>query len=326
MVSGLGICLSDLVVTTSTATGNPLPTITGIDTPTTNGTTVVHRPLQWWEILLMALGCAFIFVLVLMCWRRRARKRRAAATADFAAAKRLDHSGNWRHRLARFGERLFGHRRQGRWMLPAHPDGAPGEDIRLAKLRAAEEARFDHDRDRKFRVAEDAKHERDMDRLLESYEYTRAGSSRAPSPLPSLRSYDGDRHSHKSSDRSAPPRKASPGAAARIAEESLYSQVTGQPRRAPEPRQPVRDSPRARPDVPSSRFSASTTYSSWLLPDPQVQSSTHLPPTPAQEYARSVSRNGQLPQQQPQQPYGEQRGAYWLQPSHTGGSRNPFLQ
>ena len=79
----------------------------------------------------MALGCAFIFVVILMCWRRRARKRRAAATANFAAAKRLNHTGSWRYRLARFGERLFGHRKGQRWMLPDDP-----EDIRLQKLRA----------------------------------------------------------------------------------------------------------------------------------------------------------------------------------------------
>ena len=84
--------------------------------------------------------------------------------------------------------------------------------------------------------------------------------------------------------------------------------------------------PRARPDVPSSRFSGSTTYSSWLLPDPPTHPAPHVPPTPAQEYARSVSALGhaeQVPQQQ------QQRGAYWLQPSHTGGSggsRNPFLR
>lgn len=275
----------------------------------------------------MALGCAFIFVAFLMCWRRRARKRRAAATANFAAAKRLGHSGDWRYRLARFGEKLFGHRRGQRWMLPAHSPSSGGGDVRLEKLRTAEEAR-DYDYDRKLRVAEDARHERDMDRLLDAYAYPRAGSSRAPSPLPSLRSYDGDRHSHKGSDRSHGSSGRRDGHA-RLAEESLYSQVTGQPRRAPEPRQPVRNAspppapppmpPRGRPDVPSSRFSgASTTYSSWLVPDPPVRHA----PTPAQEYARSVSQLDHVPEQQ-------QRGAYWLQPSHTGGSggsRNPFLK
>ena len=280
----------------------------------------------------MALGCAFIFVLVLMCWRRRARKQRAAATANFAAAKRLNHTGDWRYRLARFGERLFGHRRGQRWMLPTHhQDPATSGDVRMEKLRLDEAARVDRELererefDRKLRLAEDARHERDMDRLLDSYARSRAASSRAPSPLPSLHSYEDDRHSHKGSDRSSERRRP---AHTRLAEESLYSQVTGQPRRAPEPRQPVRDAPlapRARPDVPSSRFSGSTTYSSWLLPDPPTHPAPHVPPTPAQEYARSVSALGHA-EQAPQQ---QQRGAYWLQPSHTGGSggsRNPFLR
>lgn len=283
----------------------------------------------------MALGCAFIFVLVLMCWRRRARKRRAAATANFAAAKRLDHSRGWRLRLARFGERLFGHKKGQRWMLPANHD-----DIRLAKLRAAEEARLDpalekmrlaeserHERDMARLRASELRHEHDMDKLLDAYDYTRAGSSRAPSPMPSLRSYDSDRHSHKASSRGS---NKALTANDKLAQESLYSQVTGQPRRAPEPRQPVRGIP----DVPSSRFSQSTTYSSWLAPDPPSQS----PPTPAQEYARSVSQLAMLaqvdqpappqpqPQPQPWQQQQEQRGAYWLQSTHTGGTRNPFLR
>ncbi|KAI0738016.1 insulin-like growth factor binding protein [Daedaleopsis nitida] len=344
VVSGLGICLSDLVVIpTTTGTAAPLPTITGIDTPTSGtNTTVIRHSLEWWQILLMALGCAFIFVLVLMCWRRRARKRRAAATANFAAAKRLNNPSNWRLRLARFGERLFGHKQSGRWMLPDDP--ARG-DIRLEKLRAAEEARLDVDggfRVEKLRVAEDDRHTRDaaklrasevrsdkeLDKLLDAYEYSRAGSSRAPSPLPSLHSYDGDRQSHKGSSGSG--RKVNVNVNQRVAQESLYSQVTGVPRRAPEPRQPVRGIP----DVPSSRFSGSTTYSSWLRPD-QTPAPAHAnpgsAPTPAQEYARSVSQLAMLVDQAPlpQQQQQQQRGAYWLQPAHTGstgGSRNPFLR
>ena len=106
----------------------------------------------------------------------------------------------------------------------------------------------------------------------------------------------------------------------KLAQESLYSQVTGVPRRAPEPRQPVHDVPREMP----SRFSNSTTYSSWLLPDPPVQQQ-HLTPTPAQEYARTVSQQGHRDEGQD----APQRGAYWMQPTHTGssgGTRNPFLR
>ncbi|KAI1791555.1 insulin-like growth factor binding protein [Ganoderma leucocontextum] len=328
-ISGLGVCLSDLVVVpTASGTAAPLPSITGIDTPTSSSTTTVRRPLAWWEILLMALGCAFIFVVILMCWRRRARKRRAAATANFAAAKGINHRG-WRYRLARFGERFFGHKKSQRWMLPEDPN-----EIRLEKLRAAEETRLGGQLE-KMRLAEDERHRRDManlraselrhdkdmDNLLDSYEYTRAGSSRAPSPLPSLHSYDDDRGSHKASSRGSDRGRKLP--VNNLTQESLYSQVTGQPRRAPEPRLPVRAPP---VDVPHSRFSGSTTYSSWLLPDPPVDHSSPsaAPPTPAQEYARTVSQQGHRPGED-----APQRGAYWLQPTHTGssgGSRNPFLR
>lgn len=266
----------------------------------------------------MALGCAFIFVVFLMCWRRRMRKRRAAATATFAAVKKLNHSRGWRYRLVRFGEKLFGHRKGQRWMMPSQHG-----DIKMDQLHVAEEARFDRDLE-KVRVAEDTRHERDMARLRESslrhdremekligsYEYTRAGSSRAPSPLPSLRDYDGDRHSHKASSKSSDRGRITND----LAQESLYSQVTGQPRKAPEPRQPVRNPA----DLLPSRFSNTTTYSSWLTPDPPAVP-VHSAPTPAQEYARSVTHLVQ-----PESP--PQRGAYWLQPTNTGGSRNPFLR
>ena len=119
----------------------------------------------------MALGCAFIFVVILMLWRRHARKRRAKATAMFAAAKNLDKRGGWRWRLIRFGERLFGHKRS---RLAYPPEQ---EQMRLEKLRADEEAQY----------------ERDMDKFLDSYNHSRAGTSRAPSPLPSLHDYQRDK-------------------------------------------------------------------------------------------------------------------------------------
>lgn len=246
------------------------------------------------------------------------RKRRAAATANFAAAKNLNHSRSWRYRLVRFGEKLFGHRKGQRWMMP--PEHG---DIKMDKLRVAEEARFERDLE-KTRIAEDTRHERDMARLrdsslrhnremekfINSYEYTRAGSSRAPSPLPSLRDYDGDRHSHKASSKGSDRGHITND----LAEQSLYSQVTGQPRKAPEPRQPIRNPA----DLLPSRFSSPTTYSSWLTPDPPAMP-VHSAPTPAQEYARSVVQSAQ-----PTSP--PQRGAYWLQPTTTGESRNPFLR
>jgi len=106
----------------------------------------------------MALGCAFIFVAFLYCWRRRARKQRAKDTAAFASAKALNHKSNWRQRLMRFGEKLFGH-------SPSEPR-PDSEEIALWKLRAAEEAR----------------HNLELEKLIEGY-----GLSRESSPHESKR-------------------------------------------------------------------------------------------------------------------------------------------
>ncbi|CAL1703272.1 unnamed protein product [Somion occarium] len=290
IIPGLGLCLSDLVavpVSSGTSSAIPLPTVTGIDTPIAPAKPSSSRPLAWWEILLMALGCAFIFLIILMLWRRRARKRRAQATIAFAVAKNIAPKSNWRWRLIRFGERLFGHKPSQRFIPPEE-----SEHIRMAKLKAAEEAR----------------HERDMDKLLDAYDYSRysrASTSRAPSPLPSLHDYNHDRLATHPNRHSGTPLSAG----------SIYSQVTGMPRKTAEPRQPVRN---ARDLLPSrfSRSSYSNSTRSDPLPPPVDLLEPSRPPTPAQEYARLVSHN-QVPPQ----------GSYWLQPTNTGSSnasRNPF--
>ncbi|KAF7291999.1 Growth factor receptor domain-containing protein [Mycena indigotica] len=113
VVPGLGACLSEFVTTTSGSLA-PFPSVTGINTPTLgNGG---RRRLEWWEILLMTLGCAFIFIVVLwLCRRRRARKQATAQRRTFQLqAVRPDHQGGWRWKLLRFGEKLFGHRRSHR--------------------------------------------------------------------------------------------------------------------------------------------------------------------------------------------------------------------
>ncbi|KAH7928138.1 growth factor receptor domain-containing protein [Leucogyrophana mollusca] len=265
VVPGLGVCLSELVATqaSGTSAGSPLPSITGISTPIS---TTTRQPLQWWEILLMALGCAFIFVLFLICWRRRARKQRAKDTAKFATAKSLDRKTNW---LVRFGEKLFGH-------TPSQPR-PDSDEIALWKLRAAEEAR----------------HNREMEKLVGAYEYSRAGSSRAPSPLPSL--YD---HKHYAPEHDSH----------RLSGGSMYSAMTGIPRRGPEPRQPVKTNPL------TSRFSSTTLGSSvHKKPSTKARDLTPAKPTDAEAYAASV--RGESP---------EPRGSYWITPTSTGGSRNPF--
>lgn len=297
-ISGLGVCLSDLVTVpqaSGTSSASALPTITGLTDPTPAQSTMTSRPLQWWEILLMALGCAFIFVVILTLWRRRMRKKRAQQTAAFAAAKNIDKKGTWKFRLMRFGERLFGHAPT-RMMNPVEE-----EEMQLMKMRNVEQER----------------HLREMKKLG------------GPSSLPSYYDFkDQDDHDlRSSSSHSRPSSYYPPGSRAyqddnRMSpsrSESIYSQVTGMPRKTPDPRQPVKEMGTgltAAPPLPNmgSRFSWTTqdTKSSRrrspesLAPPPQA--------TEAQEYVRRVRT-----------PEGE-RGAYWLEPTNTGASasKNPF--
>ncbi|KIK66073.1 hypothetical protein GYMLUDRAFT_957072 [Collybiopsis luxurians FD-317 M1] len=292
VVTGLGVCLSDIVQVPTTSTGAaPLPSITGLTQPTIVTTT---RKLAWWEILLMALGCAFIFIAVLWCWRRRARKQRAKQTKAFAQAKKLDHSTNWRWRLVRFGEKLFGHRASRR----AYPDAMPpppmdndSEAVKLMRMRNAEEAR----------------HHQEMEKLMliSDYQYPPdKRSSYEPSVLPSL--YDvGRPRRHQAAD--SPNRLSGP---------SLYSQVTGVPRNGPEPRQPVKK------DLLTSRFSGTTSNSSNSgASKPRDLTGKH---TPAEQYAMSV-RSDLLVDTSVGN--GPSHTGPWIQPTHTGttvSSKNPF--
>ena len=104
VIQGLGICFSDLV-TLSTSTGAPLPTISGLTQPVP---VTEKTKLTWWQILLMAFGCAFIFLVFVLLWRRKARRKRAQMTAKFARAKGMDNKrwwgSAWRLRVAK----LFG--------------------------------------------------------------------------------------------------------------------------------------------------------------------------------------------------------------------------
>ncbi|KAJ7034556.1 TNFR/NGFR cysteine-rich region family protein [Mycena alexandri] len=249
VVSGLGVCLSELVDVPSLSTdpnAPPLPTVSGIDTPTAV-TSTPRRALAWWEILLMALGCAFIFLAVVWLWRRRARKQRAQRTARFAERRQLDRVG-WRWRLVRWGEKLFGHRASRRAAPLDAESGVglggegDGSSTKMAKMRAAEEAR----------------NARDMDKLLAAYEYPR-GETRHQhhhhhfQTIPLREHDDAHRRSDSASTLSAP---------------SLYSQVTGMPHRVPAPKEPVKQHREI-----TSRFSDGSTLDAYYL-TPAVPPST----------------------------------------------------
>jgi len=176
----------------------------------------------------MALGCAFIFILILMLWRRRARKQRAKQTAMFASAKRLDGGNGWRWRLGRLRERLFGKK-----LRPYHTDVLPmayHDDPRRSDVSSHSRIPVSSNRDfqvKKLRDMEETGNRHttvdDFDNFIGHYEDTmHSRSSRTPSTLSSI-----DDHYPVHNPR-------------RIERDSLYSEVTGSQRHTPEPRQPLR--------------------------------------------------------------------------------------
>ena len=202
----------------------------------------------------MALGCAFIFLVIIWLCRRRQRKKRAKKTAAFAASG-LNGAVNrtstsWRWRLIRFGEKLFGHTRSRRArtvpnIVHLGPTHDRHDDIKLAtKLRAAEEARVTSPLIPNTAPPANLSRSRtsgsddfDMVNLIGSY-------NRPASPPPTRY------HPHHTRVTAADQRSIS-DASSQMSAPSLYSQMTGIPRRAPDPRQPLKK------DL-TSRFSAST--------------------------------------------------------------------
>ena len=246
IVPGMGVCLSDLVVVPDpSGTGNvpPLPSISGINSPTP--TKSGSNRLQWWQILLMTLGCAFIFLVFLMCWRRRARKQRANKTKQFAIAKKLDDAGGWKQRLVRFGERLFGHtsknRLAGHYTYAAGPPSYPGDtkkgDIALRDLE--EQRRWPDDPKRPTTYHDDD----DLDGIVGAYEYEESTRS---SPSEYSRYYHRQPHITPAAELEREysrlrQQKLRDDVLESLASRSIYSQVTGAKKKAPEPRLPVRD-------------------------------------------------------------------------------------
>lgn len=293
VVPGMGVCLSELVAVpepSGTASVPPLPSITGINTPapTKSGS----NRLQWWQILLMTLGCAFIFMVFLICWRRRARKQRANKTKQFATAKKLDDAGSWRQRLIRFGERLFGHtpknRLAGHHVYAAEPRGYPGDTKRgdFALQDLEEQRRWRDDPERLPAYHNDD----DIDGIVDAYEYEQSVRSH---PSEYSRFYHRQSHNNPSAELEREysrlrQQKLREDILESLASRSIYSQVTGTTKKAPEPRMPVRNLP--------SRFSASTSSGS---------SSRSRTLTPAQEYKSDVQHRE-------------------LQQNLTG-SKNPFM-
>ena len=271
MIAGLGVCLSDLVVSQPSGTTDapPLPSVSGLNNPTV--ITTSSNRLTWWQILLMALGCAFILIIVIWLFRRHQRKKRAKRAAQFGnglnakkertgwqwkllrffggklfchgrgkRAAQLDkgfsdmkEETGWRWKLIRFGEKLFGHAPSRRVPIVR----VEAENFKLTQLRMMEEARpiasfaTDFNNNSMDHSEEGGREEQDMVHLIESY-----------NPLPET--YYVNRHVrvHVDDHRSLLSDSTSQHSAP-----SMYSQVTGLPHNVPEPRQPLK-----------SRFSMST--------------------------------------------------------------------
>ncbi|KAG6865323.1 hypothetical protein C0991_003497 [Blastosporella zonata] len=177
----------------------------------------------------MALGCAFIFLSVIWCCRRRARKQRAKKTAMFATTPGYGRTGKsgWRWRLIRFGEKLFGHKRSRKADLIIRHHDPHSQENQAIKLR-------------KMRVAEEAREEEDLVKLIGEYNY----------PDSAEQNYQHQYHTRNG--RLAPGNRDSLGGASQLSAPSIYSQMTGMPHRTPNPRQPLR-----KKDL-TSRFSSST--------------------------------------------------------------------
>ena len=242
VIPGLGVCLSDLVTVANptSPTPQPLPTLT------TQHTGPARRSLAWWEILLMALGCAFIFVVILWLWRHHARKQRTQQTALFHT--KLNHRVAWRDRFDKFTDFFKGykqHARSGMFVTET-------EYQRLQRLRDAGAAH----------------HEHEMSKLESTYIKS---LKRISSPQPSIDVAMGHRDSDLSNRTSAP---------------SLYSQVTGLPRKGPEPKQPSRELDLERGVGSTSRFSTTTSGTS-IYRSPSVRRPEALPLMPSEGELRN---------------------------------------
>ncbi|THV05670.1 hypothetical protein K435DRAFT_744555 [Dendrothele bispora CBS 962.96] len=398
VVQGLGVCLSELVQVpqpSGTSSNVPaLPSLTGLSSPTTEPPASSGKlRLEWWEILLMALGCAFIFLVIVLCWRRRARRKRMERTEKFAYVKNLDGKRGGKGWLSWWWTRWWSGKENAKRtkakgvvgddeVYPPYRDSLSLEEGRGGGDGAGESEQIQL---MKLRNAEEARHHREVEKLMliGDYQYRDDGktiktkrTSTTPSTLPSLYDYskgfggdkskDGDvgRAERRREDAQRRARQLFPDSVSnsnsdssnnRLSAPSLYSQLTGLPRNAPEPRQPVKmgggvlkklqPPPREegrRPEL-NSRYSSST-----LVSGSDLSSSSFSPPsrdflhpngsgrsspmTVAEEYALSVRPKLKLvdvespsgsraPSPSPQLGTGlGGSGSYWMTPNHTGGS------
>jgi len=178
------------------------------------------------------------------------RKKRAEETKRFAQAKQLN-SGDWKGKLMRLGERLFGHKKS--VFVPA---SKRNEEVVLKDV----EAQPYYTGSRK---------DGELDNIIDAYDY----SIRSPGSEYS-RYYR--RQPHNESARES------------MSSQSIYSQVTGvRSNNMPQPRQPVKENPLiSRFSVTTSGTKSSDRQEQLPVLPPLIASSR--PPTPAEEYKAAV--------------------------------------
>jgi len=95
-LKGLGVCLNDLVFTPNSTTGADIPSPSVTSTTSLTGVKTENK-FEWWQILLMILGGIFIGLVVVILWRRNARKKRAETTRLWAMERGVvgGKGGSW---------------------------------------------------------------------------------------------------------------------------------------------------------------------------------------------------------------------------------------
>ncbi|KAF9530033.1 hypothetical protein CPB83DRAFT_851473 [Crepidotus variabilis] len=317
VIPGLGVCLNELVFTKPDGTGAaaPLPTVTGLNSPTI----IKKGRLEWWQILLMVLGCVFIFVFIIWLFRRKQKKKRQERTKMFMlnGGKNFTEKKGWKLRLAQMATKLFGKVRGSgswRWWWRTRMDNTPSTTAKIVKpspakksalggvkivhlgpssvervsmdhLRSAEEARsspmpllapsssrYDRPLTSYTTTTTNIEEEEDIVRLIGSY--NRPAPTPPPTktamliPLPPIPPEPSKFHPYHQSRMTAADRfkhenrgeyrdsmsstSDSDGANSIRSAPSLYSQITGMPRKGPDARVPEQR------ELLNSRFSGST--------------------------------------------------------------------
>ncbi|KXN91956.1 Extracellular matrix protein FRAS1 [Leucoagaricus sp. SymC.cos] len=232
-LSGLGVCLSELVAVPQanpTSDGNgPTPSITGISDPTK---IEVKHNLEWWQIVLMVLGCLFLAAIFVILWRRHARKKRMERTKAWATERGvLGGKGGswWRRMFARRGARggYTGRTEKGE-TLPRYRDEVDPE-----------------------------RPESTVDGFIDAYA--------------------DERVSREAGSRSS------------FVSRSLFSEITGERRKAPEPRMLVKEHSMSAKSLRTTKSAATRSTASTKRTGPTAGGRKHVNvETEAERYARSV--------------------------------------